>query len=211
MGTSGAGKSTLLNIMAARIVPKKAEITLISHSDEELSLKLSGLSGSDVYRSHVGVVSQESHIFSESVVFNISFEQELTGEFQSFWKWVLKKISYLGQWGITPESTLDPKSISLGQRQLIAAIRACYLKKSIILFDEISSGLDSDLEEALREVILLVQRESMTFVVAHRMETVLTADSILLLEDGRLISSGNHENLMENSDSYRNFVFELSQ
>ena len=81
----------------------------------------------------------------------------------------------------------------------------------MILFDEISSGLDSELEEALREVILLVQRESMTFVVAHRMETVLGADHILLLEDGKLMSSGTHAELSENSNSYRNFILALSQ
>ena len=178
VGMSGAGKTTLLNIMAARIVPKKAEIVLVSHQDDELSLKFSGLADSVVYRRHIGVVSQESHIFSESVVFNISFEQQLTEEFLTFWEWVSEKIPYLKQWGITPQSILEAKSISLGQRQLVAAIRACYLKKSVILFDEISSGLDSNLEEALRRVILLVQKESITFVVAHRMETVLNADRI---------------------------------
>ena len=211
VGMSGAGKSTLLNIMAARIVPKKAEIILASHGEEKLSLKFSGLEDSDLYRRHVGVVSQESHIFSESVLFNISFEQQLTKKFQKFWRWVLEKIPYLEQWGITPGCVLDPRSISLGQRQLVAAIRACYLKKSVILFDEISSGLDSNLEEALRKVILLVQRESMTFVVAHRMETVLGADHILLLEGGELVSAGTHRELSEKSDSYRGFISALSQ
>ena len=128
VGMSGAGKSTLLNIMAARIVPKKAEITLVSHQNDKLSLKFSGFVHSDLYRSHIGVVSQESHIFSESVLFNISFKQQLTKEFQYFWKWVSEKIPYLEQWGISPQSILEPKSISLGQRQLVAAIRACYLK-----------------------------------------------------------------------------------
>ena len=211
VGMSGSGKSTLLNIMAAIIVPKKTEITLVSHRDEKHSLKFSGLADSEQYRRQIGVVSQESHIFSEPLVFNISFEQQMTEEFQDFWKWVSQKIPYLKQWGVTPESVLDPRTISLGQRQLVAAIRACYLKKSIILFDEISSGLDSDLEEALRKVVLLVQRESMTFIVAHRMETVLGADRILLLEGGKLLSSGNHGELMEGSNSYRNFILALSQ
>ena len=211
VGMSGAGKSTLLNIMGAQIVPKKSEITLISHQNNQSSLKFSGFANSDSYRRHIGVVSQESHIFSESLLFNISFREDETEEFRVFWKWVLKKIPYLEQWGIAPESVLEPKSISLGQRQLVAAIRACYLKKSVILFDEISSGLDSDLEEALREVVLLVQRESMTFIVAHRMETVLTADRILLLDGGELVSSGTHGELMKSSGSYRKFILALSE
>ena len=211
VGMSGSGKSTLLNIMAARIIPQKTEIALVSHQDDRLSLTFSGLTGSDSYRCHIGVVSQESHIFSESVLFNVSFEQKSTKEFQLFWEWVSEKIPYLEQWGITPESVLNPKSISLGQRQLVAAIRACYLKKSVILFDEISSGLDSSLEEALREVILLVQKESITFVVAHRIETVLSADRILLLEEGTVVSSGTHGELSKNSNSYQDFILALSQ
>ena len=210
VGMSGAGKSTLLNIMAARIVPKKVEITLTSHRDE-CSSKFSGFANLDSYRRQIGVASQESHIFSESLLFNISFREQWTPQFQAFWEWVLKKVPYLEQWGIGLGSILDPKSISLGQRQLIAAIRACYLKKSVILFDEISSGLDGDLEEALREVILLVQRESMTFIVAHRMETVLAADRILLLEGGEMVSSGTHGELLKNSASYRDFILALSE
>ena len=85
------------------------------------------------------------------------------------------------------------------------------MKKSVILFDEISSGLDSNLEEALRKVILLVQKESMTFVVAHRIETVLGADRILLLKDGALVSSGTHGELSKNSNSYQDFILALSQ
>ena len=211
VGMSGSGKSTLLNIMAARIIPEKTEITLISHQNQKNSLKFSGFADSHLYRHHIGVVSQESHIFSEPLLFNISFEQHLTKKFQDFWEWVLKRIPYLEQWGITPQSVLDPRTISLGQRQLVAAIRACYLKKSVILFDEISSGLDSDLEEALRKVILLVQKESMTFVVAHRMETILNADRILLLEGGQLVSSGTHRELQKCSHSYQNFILALSQ
>ena len=104
----------------------------------------------------------------------------------------------------------SPKSLSLGQNQLICAIRSCYLKKTIVLFDEISSGLDSHLESALREVILLIQGQSLTFIVAHRLETIMEADKILVLEEGKLVSSGKHFDLLKDSSGYQEFIEEMT-
>ena len=211
VGMSGSGKSTLLNMMAANIISDKVSIELISHCDYP-PLRFSGNSLDELssYRQQIGVISQDAHIFSESVLFNISFERDSCDEFEDFWDWVTEKIPYLCHWGIEPGDVLNPQNLSLGQTQLLAALRACYLKRPVVLFDEISSALDSDLEEALREVILLVQKRSMTIVVAHRVETVMAADRILLLEKGTLASLGTHRDLLTRSPKYRNFISELS-
>lgn len=209
VGLSGCGKSTLLNMMAANIYPQKGGIHIKSPG---LTLSFPGESVEDIihYREQVGIVSQDSHIFSDTVAFNICMNKNIPGNFESFWESVVEKIPYMRTWGIQPEDTLDQRSLSMGQKQLLAAIRSCYLKKPIVLFDEISSGLDGELELALREMVILIQKNSLTFIVAHRLETILEADNIIVLENGRVKDSGTHQVLLETSEVYRQFLRELS-
>lgn len=208
VGLSGCGKSTVLNIIAANIIPTQASICL-EHGDE--TLEFPGRSGEDIirYREQVGIVSQDSHIFSESLAFNICLCPETPDDFSEFWSWLCEQIPYLKVWGHGPESKLDQNDLSVGQKQLLAAVRSCYLKKTIVLFDEIASGLDSELELALRKVILLVQRHSLTFIVAHRLETIVQADKIIVLDQGRLVAQGTHSQLIDESLSYREFISEV--
>ncbi|MEC7276648.1 MAG: ABC transporter ATP-binding protein [Bdellovibrionota bacterium] len=210
VGLSGCGKSTLLNMMAANIIPLRGGIHFKSESE---TLSFPGESAQDLigYREQVGIVSQESHIFSDSVAFNISMNRETPSDLNEFWEKVREQIPYVRNWNLSLEDKLDQRSLSMGQKQLLAAIRSCYLKKPVVLFDEISSGLDGELELALREMVQLIQRNSLTFVVAHRLETVIGADNIIVLEEGRLRDSGSHAELLENSPVYQEFLQELSQ
>lgn len=209
VGLSGCGKSTLLNMMAANIVPGEGGI-FFRGTDETLSFPGEKVEDIIGYREQVGIVSQDSHIFSDTVAFNISMSREVPENFEEFWESVCERIPYVRHWGLKPEDKLDQRGLSMGQKQLLAAIRSCYLKKPVVLFDEISSGLDGELELALREMVLLIQRNSLTFIVAHRLETVREADKIIVLENGRLIDSGTHERLATESDVYRQFLAELS-
>jgi len=209
VGLSGSGKSTILNIVSGNIIPDQAGIVFSASGNRELLFPGDGAGDLSKYREQIGIISQDSHIFSESLAFNISLEREQNTRFQEFWDWICQNISYLNEWGIKPEEIVSPTSLSLGQSQLISAIRACYLQKPVILFDEVSSGLDSSLELALRKVILLTQKNSLTIVVAHRVETVMGADNIYVLDNGRLLASGKHQNLLKNSQIYRQFIDEL--
>lgn len=206
VGMSGSGKSTLLNIMAANIVPDHARLQVLFENGKELVFPAER----GPYRELVGIVSQESHIFSESVQFNITLSTDKPDDFDRFWMWMGEQLPYLEHWGIHPDTILDQKTLSVGQKQLMAAIRACYLKKSIVLFDEIASGLDSELEAALRKIILFVQNQALTFIVAHRLETVVDASRILVLENGHLVAQGDHHNLLTSSRAYQDFMAELS-
>lgn len=209
VGLSGSGKSTLLSLMAGNLIPSQGGISIESTAGERISFP--GASNEDVmhYRSLVGIVSQESHIFSETISFNLSLG-EREDEVADFWQWASEKINYLKTWGVTVDTVLDQNTLSLGQKQLLSALRSCFLKKPIVLFDEISSGLDSELEKALRSVVLLIQEKSLTFIVAHRLETIIEAGKIIVLEDGRIIDSGIHSALLSRSQVYQEFIAELS-
>jgi len=215
VGLSGSGKSTLLNIISGHIILKSGHLSFEGVKKEDnLFLSENNKDLFSIYREQVGIVSQDSHIFSASLRFNITLtdlgKEVDPKDFDTFWEWIKEKIPYLKSWGIGPEDEISPKSLSLGQNQLICAIRSCYLKKTIVLFDEISSGLDSHLESALREVILLIQGQSLTFIVAHRLETIMEADKILVLEEGKLVSSGKHFDLLKNSSVYQEFIEEMT-
>lgn len=208
VGMSGSGKSTLLNIIAGNIIAEKFTISvkgltevIFDDKNEEKILD---------YRECVGLVSQDSHIFSETVAFNISLSKEKNDELEEYWNWVKEQIPYLERWGLSLWDVIDQKTLSLGQKQLLAAIRACYLKKPIVLYDEISSALDVYLEEALRSVILLIQKNSLTIIVAHRVETLIDADRIIVMKDGKVDMAGKHDDLLLSSGTYQNFIEELN-
>ena len=86
-----------------------------------------------------------------------------------------------------------------------------FFEKEIVCFDEISSALDSGLEFALRRIVQLIQKNSITFIVAHRIETIIEANNIVVLDQGRCVEQGRHQELLKKSKVYQNFIAELSQ
>ncbi|MCK5882847.1 MAG: ABC transporter ATP-binding protein [Bacteriovoracaceae bacterium] len=211
VGLSGCGKSTLLNIIAGNIIPKNSSIVLKSRKGDSFSFPGNDMMDIINYRDKVGIVSQDSHIFTESVYFNISMNLVPRNEFDTFWQWIIGEIPYIKKWGLKSDDTIDPKKISLGQKQLLSAIRACLLKRPVILFDEISSALDSELEHALRQVVLLIQKYSLTIVVTHRIETIFGANSIIVMKNGLITDRGTHKELSQHSQNYQEFIQKMSE
>lgn len=209
VGLSGSGKSTLLNIISANILPNKMQVCLEGKDGEVIPLS-KDLEKQYQYRKQVGIVSQDSHLFSSSIAFNLNFSNEITHELSEFWNKACGIIPYLKKWGITLETEVLVTELSMGQKQLLAGLRACFLNKPVVLFDEISSGLDSELEEALRKLVLLIQQHALTIIVAHRLETIIGANKIIVLEDGRLKDTGTHQELLGRSKIYQQFIQELS-
>lgn len=208
VGLSGSGKSTLLNILAGNIIAPDADVKLkMGTPSAPYELHLRDL---DEYRKEVSIVSQESHIFSESLMFNITLKRVQPADFLEKWDFLTANIPYLKSWGLKPLDLIVPSSLSLGQRQLLAGVRACYIQKNIVFFDEISSALDSDLEYSLRKLVLLIQEFSLTVIVAHRVETIVAANKILVMDKGRVIDMGIHSELIGRSIVYQDFIQELS-
>ena len=210
VGLSGSGKSTLLKLLATEILTPKLNLIVETHS-EKIILNSTILSSISNYRQYVSLVSQDSHVFHESIEFNITFGIRAVRTFHDFWSMVSQQIPYIEKWGISPSTMIRPNDLSLGQKQLISGLRACYLCKPIVLFDEVSSGLDADLELSLRKLILLIQKHSLTIIVAHRVETIVDADQILILEQGKLTATGVHLNLIKSNATYNEFISQVSK
>lgn len=210
VGMSGSGKSTLLKILCSEILCPDSLITIYNDQNE---ISFSGADPKDIalYKRQVSIVSQDSHVFSESLRFNISLGEKVNQDFDVFWSYVCDEISYLKHWSVKADTIIDPKKLSLGQKQLISALRSCYLTKPIVLFDEISSGLDIELELALRKLVLMVQKNSLTFIVAHRIETITKANQILVMNNGKLEAIGTHDKLSLDSKIYQEFISQLKQ
>lgn len=203
VGASGCGKSTLLRLLSGQHGLFEGAVWL---GDEKLD-------GEDAQAMrqlahHVGLVSQDSHVFTATLEFNIALE-ESHGDFAAFWQQAKTALPYLEKWGITPASPLDPKQLSLGQKQLLSGLRACFLRKPIALFDEVSSGLDPELEHALRDLVRFVQRRSLTLIVTHRLETILAADILVLMDAGKVVDQGSAAELRNRSALFREFLEHL--
>jgi ATP-binding cassette subfamily B protein len=188
LGESGCGKSTLLKLLSGQYHTFNGSIQIdekLIHPDDDRELRN--------FSSYVSLVSQDSHVFTDNLKFNVTLGAD--AGFEDFWKQAIISIPYLTRWGRTPEDKINPKELSMGQKQLLSGLRALFLKKPIILMDEISSGLDSELESALRDMIKFFQSRSMTIIVTHRLETILKADQLLLLDAGKLIAKGTNSEL----------------
>lgn len=202
LGESGCGKSTLLKLLSGQYQTFTGKIDLdgrvIEPSSEKELRKFS---------SYVSLISQDSHVFTETLKFNITLGVE--EDFDNFWAKATSSIPYLLRWGKGPEDKIVARDLSMGQKQLLSGLRALYLKKPIILMDEISSGLDSELEAALRDLIRFFQSRSITIIVTHRLETILKSDQLLLLEKGQVEAFGSHEELRK-IPQYQNFLKHLN-
>ena len=201
LGESGCGKSTLLKLLSGQYQTFDGTINIdgeiISPSNEKDLRQFS---------SYVSLISQDSHVFTDTLKFNISLGYDVG--FEAFWNLAQANIHYLRRWGLNPEEKIDPKLFSMGQKQLLSGLRALFLNKPIILMDEISSGLDSELEAALKDLIKFFQSRSITIIVTHRLETILKSDLLILLDKGHLLAKGNHTEL-QGHPKFNEFISHL--
>lgn len=188
LGESGCGKSTLLKLMSGQYYPFQGMICIDQEAVDPTSEK-----SLRKFSSYVSLISQDSHVFTETLKFNITLGYD--EGFDEFWTLARKNIPYLERWGVMPDQKIEPKAFSMGQKQLLSGLRALFLRKPIILMDEISSGLDSELEYALRDLIKFFQSRCITIIVTHRLETILRSNHLLLLDKGELVAKGTHAEL----------------
>ena len=200
VGHSGSGKSTLLNMIPRIYAPTDGTIHL---DDQDISkFNLTSL------RSQISIVDQNTTLFDDTVLNNIKYARpEATNEEvykaaeQSMCSEFINNLengyqTMIGENGV---------KLSGGEKQRLSISRAFMKKSKIILLDEATSSLDSETEEKIQKALSQLTLDKTTIVIAHRLSTILNSDKIYVVDSGKIIDSGNHENLLLKSKVYKNF------
>lgn len=203
VGPSGAGKSTLVNLVSGFYFPTKGKIYFDNKEIRELNIK--------ELRKKIAIVPQDVFLFSGTLYENLVYGNSKVSE-EDVWKAVRDAAIYEFVRSL-PEGLMTKigergVNISGGERQRIAIARAFLKNPLIIIFDEATSQIDSESEKKIQESLEKLEKDKVTFVIAHRLATVLKADRIILLESGEIKEIGKHQELLKKSSLYKK-LYEL--
>ncbi|KAJ8478388.1 hypothetical protein OPV22_022115 [Ensete ventricosum] len=199
VGTSGCGKSTLLSLLQRFYDPISGEISIDGHSIKDLDLKF--------LRRNVAAVPQEPSLFSGTIKDNLK-----VGNLEATDEEILKAASAANAdsfISLLPDkysTWVGERQVQLsgGQKQRIAIARAVLKDSPILLLDEPTSALDTESEKVVQEALGKVMQGRTVIIVAHRASTVINADTIVVVEEGRVAQSGSHGDLLASSTFYKN-------
>ncbi len=197
VGETGAGKSTIVKLLARFYDPDEGAIRVDGHDLRELELR--------AFRTQLGYVPQEAFLFTGSVRDNIAYGKPSAtdGEVEAAARAVGAHdfVAELAD-GYHQQISERGRSLSAGQRQLIALARAELVDPVILLLDEATSNLDLVTEAKVAAAIQRVSSHRTTIIIAHRLQTARAADRIVVLDNGAVREVGSHEELLEAGDQY---------
>ena len=199
VGRSGAGKTTLVSLIPRFYGEYKGEINLDGISLKEYEIKN--------LRSHISLVGQNVTLFNDTVNRNIcygSMEEDFKKIQSSSEKAHADEFIRAMPDGYETVVGEDGVLLSGGQRQRIAIARAILKDSPILILDEATSALDSESEEHIQEAMSQLTKGRTTLVIAHRLSTIESADKIVVLDDGRIIEQGTHDELLSKGKLYAN-------
>lgn len=197
VGRSGSGKTTLVKCLAG--MQEVTEGKIIFDGVEQTKLRYRDL------RRHIGFVLQENYLFDDTIAKNIAFGEEEPDLERVVWATkVANAHEFIQRLPLGLETRIGETGIALsgGQRQRIAIARAIYNQPPILVFDEATSSLDTESEKAVKENMDQLLKGRTSFVIAHRLSTIRDADLILVLEKGKIVEQGKHDDLMERQGLY---------
>ena len=197
VGRSGAGKTTITDLVARFYDPRLGRITLNGHDLRDYQLAS--------FRELVGIVQQEVFLFDGTVFENIAYaSREATREQVIQAAKQANADEFIVDLEFGYDSIVGERGVKLsgGQRQRLAIARALLADPKILILDEATSNLDTESEQLIQKSMKTLLKNRTTFVIAHRLSTIIDADQIIVIDDGQIIESGNHQSLMKLDGHY---------
>lgn len=202
LGKTGSGKSTILSLITRLYDVQQGSVTMDKKPLAELNLF-------DL-RNSIGIVPQDAFLFSDSIKNNIKFGKEnATDEevFEAAKKAVVHDniIAFNQQY----ETILGERGITLsgGQKQRVSIARAIIKNPDILLFDDCLSAVDTETEEQILNNLLAISEDKTTIIVSHRVSSAKNADQIIILEEGKIIQQGSHNQLLNQEGYYKELYY----
>lgn len=198
VGPSGGGKSTLANLIPRFYDPDEGDVMIDGVSLRDYDYKS--------LRHHMGIVTQESILFNDTILNNIAFgldDAEMSEVIKA------AKIAHAHEFVSEEEEGYERvigergSKLSGGQRQRVTIARALLKNPSILILDEATSALDSESEMLVQDAINSLMKSRTSIVIAHRLSTIQNADEILVINEGKIVERGNHRELMNQNGVYQ--------
>lgn len=201
VGHTGSGKSTIMNLLCRFYDPTEGRIEIDGHNIRDVTIQS--------LRSQIGVVLQDTFIFSGTIRDNIRFgrlnatneEIELAAKAVHAHDFIVSLPN-----GYDTEVQERGNVLSMGQRQLISFARALLANPRVLILDEATASIDTDTELKIQEALKTLLAGRTSFIVAHRLSTIRNADKIVVLDHGRMMEIGNHDELMQEQKIYYGLI-----
>ena len=200
VGHSGSGKSTILNLIPRLYDANSGEIIIDNQSIYSSTI--------ESIRKNISLVSQDITLFDDTIKNNIIYANEnidseeiIEAAKQSHCHEFIENLP------LKYETVIGENGVRLsgGEKQRISIARAMLKKSRIILLDEATSALDSETESKIQEALKILTKNKTTIVIAHRLSTVLNSHNIYVIDKGKVLANGKHEELLKGSEDYKNF------
>ena len=199
VGHSGAGKSTIVNLLPRFYDPKAGEIRIDGQNINAVTLSS--------LRKNISMVSQDIILFDDTVRANIAYANMNATDDQIKKACDLAAASeFIEELPNAYETLIGENGVRLsgGQKQRVSIARAFLKNSPIILLDEATSSLDAESEEKVQNAVINLTKNKTTLVIAHRLSTIIRADKIIVMNRGKIVDSGTHNELLKNSMVYKN-------